>query len=146
MRAWRGTVKGGAAKTGLDGRAPRALARTVGVDPTPVLAHHGRAMDAKDRVLYVQILAQMLIADGVLSDEERAHLDTVMDSLEMPAEERREALAGVSIDSQVEDRVAALGDGAKKSLLSEVEKALRIDGDLTNSEAYVLERVKTLLA
>ena len=103
-------------------------------------------MDAKDRVLYVQILAQMLIADGVLSDEERAHLDTVMDSLEMPPEERREALAGVSIDSQVEDRVAALSDQAKKGLLAEVEKALRLDGDLTNSEAYFLERVKTLLA
>ena len=47
-------------------------------------------MDPKDRILYVQILAQMLIADGVLADEERAHLDRVMDSLGMPDDERGE--------------------------------------------------------
>lgn len=104
-------------------------------------------MEAKDRVLYVQILAQMLIADGVLADEERNHLDAVMDSLEMPDDERKEALGNVSIDSPVEERVRALSDDAKKSLLSEVEKALRLDGDdLTNSESYFLERVKKLLS
>ncbi|MFK7985697.1 MAG: hypothetical protein AB8I08_06665 [Sandaracinaceae bacterium] len=103
-------------------------------------------MEAKDRILYVQILAQMLIADGVLSDEERTHLDAVMDSLSMPDKERRDALSGVSIDSAVEDRVAQLGDGAKKQLLAEVKKAMRPEGEITNSEAYFLERVKKLLA
>lgn len=103
-------------------------------------------MEPKDRVLYVQILAQMLIADGVLADEERNHLDAVMDSLGMPDGERKEALANVSIDSPVEERVAALGDDAKKNLLAEVEKALRVDGELTNSEAYFLDRVKKLLS
>lgn len=103
-------------------------------------------MEPKDRVLYVQILAQMLIADGVLADEERNHLDAVMDSLGMPDAERKQALANVSIDSPVEERVAALGKDAKRNLLAEVEKALKIDGsDLTNSEAYFLERVQKLL-
>jgi uncharacterized tellurite resistance protein B-like protein len=103
-------------------------------------------MESKDRVLYVQILAQMLIADGVLADEERTHLDAVMESLNMPPEERREALGNVSIDSPVEERVAALGAEAKGQLLAEVEKALRVDGELTNSESYFLERVKKLLS
>lgn len=116
------------------------------VDPRRVLAHHGRAMEAQDRILYVQILAQMLIADGILADEERTHLDRVMDSLQMPTEERHEALKGVSIDSPVEERVAALGDEAKKGLLDEVHKALSIDGEMTNSEKYFLERVQLLLA
>ncbi|MCZ7679662.1 MAG: NAD-dependent epimerase/dehydratase family protein [Sandaracinaceae bacterium] len=40
--------------------------------------------ESKDRILYVQILAQMLIADGVLADEERSYLDRIMDSLGMP--------------------------------------------------------------
>lgn len=102
-------------------------------------------MDAKDRVLYVQILAQMLIADGVLADEERSYLDRIMDSLGMPAAERQEALKGVSIDSPVEERVAALSASAKKKLLGEVEKALTIDGEMSRSEAYFLERVKGLL-
>ncbi len=103
-------------------------------------------MEPQDRILYVQILAQMLIADGVLADDERAHLDRVMDGLGMPPEERQQALRGVSIDSPVEDRVRALGDGAKKDLLAEVEKALHIDGQLTRSEAYFLERVQKLLS
>lgn len=102
-------------------------------------------MEPTDRILYVQILAQMLIADGVLADEERAHLDRVMDGLGMPESERKTALAGVSIDSPVEERVRALGAEAKTSLLAEVEKALHVDGELTRSEAYFLERVKTLL-
>lgn len=96
-------------------------------------------------MLYVQILAQMLIADGVLADEERAHLDKVMDGVGMPPEERQEALKGVSIDSPVEERVAQLSDAVKQNLLSEVDKALRLDGELTNSEAYFLERVKKLV-
>lgn len=117
----------------------------TGVDRGRVLAHHGRAMQPQDRILYVQILAQMLIADGVLADEERAHLDQVMDGLGMPPEERQDALKSVSIDSPVEERVAALSDGVRKNILQEVEKALRLDGELTKSEAYFLERVKNLV-
>lgn len=102
-------------------------------------------MESKDRTLYVQILAQMLIADGVLADEERSYLDRIMDSLGMPPDERKHALANVSIDSPVEERVAALGAEAKKGLLAEVEKALYLDGELSKSEAYFLDRVKKLV-
>lgn len=115
------------------------------MDHRPIVAHHHRAMDAKDRVLYVQILAQMLIADGVLADEERAHLDTMMNSLDLSPEERQEVFKNVSLDSPVEERVAALSDDAKKGLLGEVEKALMIDGDMSNSEKYFLERVQKLV-
>ncbi|MBX3273621.1 MAG: hypothetical protein KF729_25380 [Sandaracinaceae bacterium] len=103
-------------------------------------------MDAKDRVLYVQILAQMLIADGILADEERAHLDRVAASLGMPEEEKQAALRGVSIDSPVEERVRALSAGARSSLLAEVKKALSIDGEMSNSEKWFLARVEQLLA
>lgn len=115
------------------------------MDPGLVLAHDVGAMQPQDRILYVQILAQMLIADGVLADEERAHLDQVMDGLEMPPEERQQALQGVSIDSPVEERVSALSEGVRQSILAEVEKALRLDGELTKSEAYFLERVRNLV-
>ena len=102
-------------------------------------------MDSNDKKLFVQILAQTLIADGVLADEERSHLDRIMDSLKMPEDERRAALKEVSIDSPVEERVNALSDEAKSGLLSEVEKALRIDGEMSNSEKLLLERVKNLV-
>ncbi|MCA9607824.1 MAG: hypothetical protein KC619_19580 [Myxococcales bacterium] len=103
-------------------------------------------MDAHDRVLYVQILAQMLIADGVLADDERAHLDRVAASLGMPEEEKQEALRGVSIDSPVEERVEALSADAKKNLLAEVKKALSVHGEMSNSEKWFLERVEKLVS
>ena len=102
-------------------------------------------MRPEDRIPYVQILAQMLIADGVLADEERAHLDKIMDGLELTAEERKRALSGVSIDSPVEERIAELSEGARSGLLQEVEKALNVDGKLTASEAHFLERVQNKL-
>ncbi|HHH28692.1 MAG TPA: hypothetical protein ENK57_10165 [Polyangiaceae bacterium] len=103
-------------------------------------------MDPKDRVLYVQIIAQVLIADGVLADRERAHLDRIASSLKMPDDEKRAALSGVSLDSPVEERVSALSDAAKSNLLDEVEKALHVDGEISNSEKYLLERVRKLVS
>jgi len=103
-------------------------------------------MESKDRVLFLQILAQMLIADGILADEERAHLDAVAKQIGMPDAEKGEALKGVSIDSPVEERVNALSDAAKASLLEEVKKALHVDGEMSNSEKYFLERVEKLFA
>ena len=52
----------------------------------------------------------------------------------------------MSIDSPVEERVTALSGEAKSSLLAEVEKAMHVDGELTRSEAYFLDRVKGLLS
>lgn len=103
-------------------------------------------MEPTERILYVQILAQMSIADGVLEDEERSYLDRIMDSLGMEASERRAALGGVSIDSPVEERVEQLGPEARATLLREVEKALGAEGEVSRAEAYFLERVKSLLS
>lgn len=105
-----------------------------------------RAMDANDRLLYVQILAQMLIADGVLADEERAHLDRIVASLGMSDGERDQALKGVSLDSPVEERVSGLSEAARSGLLVEVQKALMADGSMSNSEKYFFERVQRLLS
>ena len=102
-------------------------------------------MTPKERVTYVQILAQMLIADGVLADEERSHLDKVMNSLELPPAEREEVFKGVSLDSPIEERVALLSADTRRKLLTEAEKALRIDGQLTKSEEYFLERLRKLV-
>lgn len=102
-------------------------------------------MDAHDRVLYVQIVAQMLIADGVLADEERAHLDRMMDSLALTAQEREQVFRSVSLDSPVEERVAALSETARQNLLGEVEKALTVDGEMSNAEKYFFGRVQKLV-
>jgi uncharacterized tellurite resistance protein B-like protein len=115
------------------------------VDPGAEVAHHRAAMESSDRILYVQILAQLLIVDGVLADQERSYLDRIMESLAMPEDERKRALKGVSVDSPVEERVQALGVEHRARLLAEVEKALDIDGQRTRSEEHFLARVKQLV-
>ena len=102
------------------------------------------AMDKSERITFVRIIAQMLIADGALSDEERAHLDLVMGSLDLSKEERSEALTKIDLDSPLEDRVAELSEGSKKRLGEEVEKAMA-GRTPTRSEAYFLQRVRALL-
>src|SRR5688500_11772049 len=105
----------------------------------------GPLMQASERKLYVQILGQMLIADGVLADAERAYLDGVMDNLTMSPEERKAALSGISLDSPVEERVAGLSPAARTRLRAELERAIRADGETRRPESVLFDRVLAAL-
>lgn len=102
-------------------------------------------MQPDERKLYIQILGQMLIADGVLADAERTYLDGVMDGLGMSPDERRAALSGISLDSPIEERVAGLSAEAKSALRGELERAMGADGEMRRSESALLERVRAAL-
>lgn len=104
------------------------------------------SMQPAERKLYIQILGQMLIADGVLADSERSYLDRVMDGLEMAPEERKAALSGISLDSPVEERISGLSDAARAQLRGEVERAMGVDGEMRRSESILLERVRAALS
>ncbi len=95
---------------------------------------------------FVQIVGQVLIADGILGDAERDHLDRVMDELELSAEERQRALRGIDMDSPVEERVRALSGEARSKLLEAVERAVAADGQTSKGEALLLERIRDLVA
>ena len=102
-------------------------------------------MQPAERKLYIQVLGQMLIADGMLADAERAYLDGVMDGLSMDPDERRAALSGISLDSPVEERVAGLSPESKAQLRSEIERAMGADGEMHRSESVLLDRVRAAL-
>src|SRR5690606_20822625 len=101
-------------------------------------------MSPEDRKRFVQIVGQVLIADGILGDAEREHLDRVMDELGMPDAERKEALKGIDLDSNVEERVAALSDEARGRLVAAVERAAAVDGEAPKSEAYLAAKIREL--
>ncbi|MBX3246471.1 MAG: hypothetical protein KF901_04745 [Myxococcales bacterium] len=103
-------------------------------------------MTPEDRKRFVQIVGQVLISDGVLGDAEREHLDRVMDELQMPDTERKAALSGIDMDSNVEERVAALSEEARARLLSAVEAAVKIDGETAKSETQLLETIRRLVS
>jgi hypothetical protein len=103
-------------------------------------------MEANDRVTLVQLVGQMLISDGVLGDDERMHLDRLMDGLEMPPEERKRAFSGIDVDSPVEERVASLTEPTKARLVEELEKAMHAGGEVAPGEERLLARVRALLS
>lgn len=115
---------------------------------SPSLAPWGilRPMQTHDRKLFVQIIGQLLISDGVLSDPERAYLDRVMDSLAMDPQERKGALSGISMDSPVEERVADLSAEAKAKLLEAARGAADADGAQSKNELAFLARLEELVS
>ena len=102
-------------------------------------------MQPSDHTPFIQILGQMLIVDGMLSDKERAYLDEVMDRIGMAADARRPALSGISLDSAIEERIALLSADAKQLLKSELESAALADGETHRREASFLDRVRAAL-
>lgn len=102
-------------------------------------------MDVHDRKLFIQIIGQVLIADGVLTDTERDYIDRVMDNLGLEGDERSGALKGISMDSPVEERVGGLSAEAKGMLLAEVEKAIGADGETSKSEQQLLDEIRSLV-
>lgn len=102
-------------------------------------------MSPEDRKRFVQIVGQALIADGILGDAEREHLDRLMDELGMADAERKEALKGIDLDSDLAERVSALSPEARGQLVAAVERAISVDGEVPKSEAYLLEKVRELV-
>jgi DNA-binding NarL/FixJ family response regulator len=102
-------------------------------------------MDRNDRRLFVQIVGQILIGDGVLTDAEREYLDELMSRLGMEGSERAEALTEISVDSPVEDRVQALSADARTLLIAEVERAAAVETSEPSSGHALVGRVRSLL-
>jgi len=102
-------------------------------------------MQAHDQKLFVQIIGQLMISDGVLSDPERAYLDRVMDSFSMDAESRKQALHGISMDSPVEERVAGLSSEGRAKLLEAARDAVGVDAGSSKNEVAFLARLEKLV-
>ena len=103
-------------------------------------------MSPEDRRRFVQIVGQVLIADGALGDDEREYLDRVMDELELSPEERKAALSGIDLDSPVEERVRALSPEARPKLVETIEKAAAIDGSSHRAESELIATIRELVA
>ena len=99
---------------------------------------------AQDR-LFCEIVAQLIIADAAVTDEERAFLDRVMDRFELGADDRRAVFGAVDIGQPVDDRIARLDEEHRAGLLEELEGAAKIDGEIGRGEAELIEEVRQLL-
>ncbi|MEM9072812.1 MAG: hypothetical protein AAGE52_30175 [Myxococcota bacterium] len=102
-------------------------------------------MSPEDKTRFVQIVGQVLIADGILGDAERDHLERVMNELGLSDGEKKTAMRGIDMDSPVEERVKALSPEARTQLVEAVEKAVAADGETKKSEQELVAQIKSLV-
>lgn len=102
-------------------------------------------MTQQDKILYCQIVAQVIIADAAVTDDERDFLERLMDHLGLDAEDKRAVFNGVNYGDPVEDKVAKIDPELRQYLVQELEVAAGADGNLDTREAALIESVRAAL-
>jgi hypothetical protein len=103
-------------------------------------------MDITDKKLYCEILAQLLIIDGMITDGERAFLDGVFARLGLNDDERRDVIHHVNVDDPIEEKVARLAPEVREQLTAELEGAASLDSDVSPGERDIIARVKAAMS
>lgn len=90
------------------------------------------------------LVSKVLVADGMVSDDERAFLDGVMTSLGLDDGERRGVIDLEGWD-EAEGIVAKLPDDEKVELVELLVDAASADGHLSANELATIKRVEDAL-
>jgi uncharacterized tellurite resistance protein B-like protein len=105
------------------------------------------AADAYERnLLYCQIVAQLLIADAAVTDEERAFLERVMDRFGFDVDQKQAVFNGVNIGESIEGKLAKLDEQARYELLDELEAAAEVDGSIDPGEQQIIDEVRRAIS
>ncbi len=103
-------------------------------------------MKYSEKISYCQVVAQMMVADGVLTDDERAFLGSLMTELGLTDDEREHVFNTVNIGDDVAPRLEKIEDRqALERLLIELRAASSVDGDVSEVERDLMARVEALL-
>lgn len=99
---------------------------------------------AQDR-LFCEIVAQLIIADAAVTDDERYFLERLMDRFSFDVDDRRAVFGAVDIGQPIDDRLARLDEEHRASLLAELEAAAIVDGQVGRGEAEIIDEVRRAL-
>lgn len=97
-----------------------------------------------ERLAQCLLVAHVLVADGMMSDEERAFLREVMDAAELDDEGRRRVSDLEGVD-EAERLVAALPEERRRELLDTLLSAVLADGRISPHERALIEKVTAAL-
>jgi uncharacterized tellurite resistance protein B-like protein len=103
------------------------------------------ASEAEHRA-FCELVAQLVIVDGAVTDAERVFLERVMDRFGLDAAAKKAVINSVDIDDPVGPRLALLSPETRRLLLSELEAAAALDGEIHPSERQMIEEVRRALA
>jgi uncharacterized tellurite resistance protein B-like protein len=90
------------------------------------------------------LVAKVLVADGMMQDEERAFLDTVMNSLGLTADERKKVIELDGLDD-AHKYVLALSKEERQQIVEMLVDAASVDGKLSPHELGVVKRLTQAL-
>jgi uncharacterized tellurite resistance protein B-like protein len=90
------------------------------------------------------LVSKVLVADGIMTENERAFLDKVMQGLGLDATERRRVLDLEGWD-QAEPALATLSEDEKRELVSMLVDASSADGRLSPLELQTVKRITAAL-
>jgi len=98
----------------------------------------------KTNVAKCLLVSKVLVADGMVTDDERAFLDGVMTKLGLDAEERRGVIDLEGWD-EAEAVVAGLSVDERLALIEMLVDAASSDGHLSPNEMAAIKRVEAAL-
>lgn len=104
----------------------------------------GEQDKASDRI-FCEIVAQLVIADGAVTDDERAFLQRLMDRFEFDDADRSAVFGAVDIGQPIDDRLAQLEPSQRADLLMELEEAASADGHVGRGEQQIIDQVRSAL-
>lgn len=94
---------------------------------------------------FCEIVAQLVIADGKVTDAERDLLIRLMDRFGFDAEDRAAVFNSVDHGAPIFDRLAALDAEMRRMLLVELQAAAEVDGEVGPAEAQILDEVRSAI-
>ncbi len=108
----------------------------------------GRIMSERDKEqdrLFCEIVAQLIIADAAVTDDERAFLERLMDGFGFDAADRAGVFSSVDIGQPIDDRLAKLDRARREQLLTDLMTAAVVDGEVGRGEQEIIDEVRQAL-
>ena len=98
----------------------------------------------EDRLARCLLINRVLAADGMMTDDERAFLESAMDTFELTDEERQKCRDFEGWE-EAEPIVAALDMEAKRALMDLLVHAVMADGKVSPHEMTTIEKLTAAL-
>lgn len=97
-----------------------------------------------DRVARCLLVSKVLVADGIMTDDEKQFLAQTMDLMGLSEEERRR-VSDLEGWDEAEPVVARMSDEDKRALVDELTQAALVDGKIGANETETIRRIAEAL-
>lgn len=101
-------------------------------------------METEDKLAICRIVAQAILADGALTDEEHAMLTRLMDTYEL-TEQQRKDVTGRNYGEDPLALVRAVSEDGKLELITELARVIAVDGQVAATERRMIGAVGATL-